>query len=196
MRKKTKYMNTDILSIMKGIVDRSVRYYQSDFDIDTELIKEAALKKERTERIFVWLCRKCGTWILKEKNIFIKGTRENNTFCFYAEQTSDNILAFVVEVTVLDGNTVTGNLYALDYKLYYEHVKKAAVQAGSIIITYENGQRTIPHEQHFGAYPDYELGAFVSYKFIPQSPEQLEMVLANEKRSREHFKEVIPAESR
>lgn len=194
MRKGTKFINTDILKVMKGIVDSHVKYYQSDFSIDIELIKEAASKKERTERIFVWLCRESGTWLLKEKNIFINGTRENNTFRFYAEQTSDNILAFVVEVTALNGDTVTGNLYALDYKLYYEHVKKAAVPAGRIIITYERGQKIIPPAQHFGAYPDYELGAFVSYLFVPESQEQLEMVLLNEKRSRERFKEGIPAE--
>lgn len=194
MRKGTKFINTDILKVMKGIVDSHVKYYQSDFDIDTELIKEAALKKERTDRIFVWLCRESGTWLLKEKNVFINGTRENNTFRFYAEQTSDNILAFVVEVVGIDGDTITGNLYALDYKLYYEHVKKAAVQAGNIIITYERGQRTIPPSQHFGAYPDYELGAFVSYLFVPESQEQLKMVLHDEKRSRERFKKIILAE--
>lgn len=194
MRKGTKFINTDILKVMKGIVDSHVKYYQSDFDIDTELIKEAALKKERTDRIFVWLCRESGTWLLKEKNIFINGTRENNTFRFYAEQTSDNILAFAVEVVGIDGDTITGNLYALDYKLYYEHVKKAAVQTGNIIITYEHGQRTLPPSQHFGAYPDYELGAFVSYLFVPESQEQLKMVLHDEKWSRERFKKIILAE--
>lgn len=53
MRKGTKFINTDILKVMKGVVDSHVKYYQSDFDIDTELIKEAALKKERTDRGFI-----------------------------------------------------------------------------------------------------------------------------------------------
>ncbi len=135
------------------------------------------------------MCRECGTWLLKEKDVFIQGTRENNTFCFYAEQTSDNILAFVVEVTALDGDTVIGNLYVLDYPEYYQHVKTAAVQAGNIIVAYEKGERILLPTAHFGAYPDYELGRFISYKFVPKSPEQLEMVLVNEKRTRNNFKE-------
>ena len=189
MRKGTKFINTDILKVMKGIVDSHVKHYQSDFVYDVQTIKEAALKKERTERIFVWMCRQSGTWLLKEKNVFIKGTRENNTFCFYAEQTSDNILAFVVEVTALDGDTVTGNLYALAYPEYYDHIKKVAVPAKSIAITYETGKRIISASEHFHTMPDKELGKFVSFQFIPESAEQLECVLIDEKRTRNKFKE-------
>lgn len=196
MRKGTKFINIDILKVMKGIVDSHVKYYQSDFSIDTELIKEAALKKERTDRIFVWLCRESGTWLLKEKNVFINGTRENNTFRFYAEQTRDAILCFVVEVAALDSGKAMGNIYCLSYPDYYKHVSASAVPAGSVIINYKHGQKIIPPAQHFGAYPDYELGAFVSYLFVPKSQEQLKTVLHDEKRSRERFKEVIPAESR
>ena len=189
MRKGTKYMNTDILKAMQTIVDGHVKYYQSDFEHDIVTLKEAAVKAERTDRIFIWLCRPCGTWLLREKDVFIQGTHENSVFTYYAEQTRDSILAFVVEVVGADGDTVKGNIYALDYRKHYQHVCRAAVSAGSVTITYEHGQRTAPPTQHFGAYPDYELGAFVSYKFVPESPEQLEMVLTDEKRTRNRFKE-------
>ena len=168
MRKGTKYMNTDILKAMQTIVDGHVKYYQSDFEHDIVTLKEAAVKAERTDRIFIWLCRPCGTWLLREKDVFIQGTHENSVFTYYAEQTRDSILAFVVEVVGADGDTVKGNIYALDYRKHYQHVCRAAVSAGSVTITYEHGQRTIPPTQHFGAYPDYELGAFVSYKFVPE----------------------------
>lgn len=189
MRKGTKFMNIDILEAMKGIVDSHVKYYQSDFDYDVQTLRETALKPERTQRAFIWLCRECGTWLLDERDIFVKESHSYSVFTYYAEQTRDKILAYIVEVLNLNGDTVKGNIFCLSYADYYKHVCKTAVQAGSIIITYENGQRTIPPEQHFGAYPDYELGAFVSYKFVPKSPEQLEMVLLNEKRTRNKFKE-------
>ncbi len=189
MRKGTKYMNTDILKAMQTIVDGHVKYYQSDFGYDIETLKEAALKKERAERIFIWMCRTHGTWLLRERDVYIKESHENSVFTYYAEQTRDSILAFVVEVVGADGDAVKGNIYALDYRKHYQHVCRAAVSAGSVTITYEHGQRTIPPTQHFGAYPDYELGAFVSYKFVPESPEQLEMVLTDEKRTRNRFKE-------
>lgn len=189
MKTGTKALNTDVLKVMQNIVSSHVEHYQSDFELDIEAIKEATGKKERTERIFVWLCRPCGTWLLREKDVFIKGTREYNTFCFYAEQTRDDVLCYVIEANSLDSDTVRGNFYAFDYETYFEHVKTTAVQAESVILQYEHGKRTIPPTQHFGSYPDYELGEFVSYKFVPESAEQLEMVLINEKRIRERFKE-------
>lgn len=189
MKNRTKFVNVDILSVMKGIADTHVRHYQSDFDIDAESLKEAALKPERSDRIFVWLCRECGTWLLTEKNLFIRGTHENNTFCFYAEQKYKDILCYVVEAKSLDRDTVMGNLYSLEYSKYYKNVQTAAVQAGNIVLHYERGQRTIQPSEHFNVLPDSKLGKFVSFEFQPKSQEQLEMVLMNEKRSRERFKE-------
>ena len=189
MKNRAKFVNIDILSVMKGIADTHVRHYQSDFDIDAESLKEAALKPERADRIFVWLCRECGTWLLTEKNLFIRGTHENNTFCFYAEQKYKDILCYVVEAKSLDRDTVMGNLYSLDYSEHYKHVQTAAVQAGNIVLHYERGQRTIQPSEHFNALPDSKLGKFVSFEFQPKSQEQLEIVLMNEKRSRERFKE-------
>lgn len=189
MKTGTKALHTDILKVMQGIVNNHVEHYHSDFELDIEALKEAAWKKERTERIFVWLCRPCGTSLLREKDVFIKGTRENNAFCFYKEQTRDAIQCYVIEANSLDGDTVRGNFYAFDYPEYYQHVKAAAVPAGGIVVNYEKGRRTLPPSAHFESYPDDELGKFVSYKFVPESVEQLETVLINEKRIRERFKE-------
>ncbi len=189
MKDKTKYMDIDILSVMKSIVNSCVRYYQSDFDIDARSIKESAAKPERTDKIFVWLCRESGTWLLKEKNVFIQGTNENYILRFYKEQTRDIIRAFIVEVATFDigTDTVAGNIYAVDYKEYYEHVKGAAVPASNITITYEWGRRIIPASAHFSSIPDKEFGQFVSYQFLPESSDQLECVLINEKRKRDKF---------
>lgn len=189
MRKGTKFLNIDILKVMQTIVDSHVKHYQSDFAYDIKTLKDAALKKERAERIFVWMCRTSGTWLLAQENLFIQGTHENSVFTYYAEQTHDSILAFVVEVVGADGDAVTGNLYALDYKNYYARVKYVAVPAQSISITYEHGKRIIPASEHFTTLPDKELGKFVSFQFIPQSQEQLECVLIDEKRTRNKFKE-------
>lgn len=189
MKTGTKAINTDILKVMKMIVDSHLEHYQSDFELDIETLKEAVTKPERTDRIFVWLCRQQGTWLLREKDVFIQETRENNTLCFYKEQTRENVICFVIEANSLENDIVRGNLYAFNYPEYYQHVKSAAVSAGNIVVDYEKGRRILPPTAHFGAYPDYELGKFVSFKVIPESAEQLEAVLLNEKKRREGMKE-------
>lgn len=80
------------------------------------------------------------TWCLRERDTFIKDTREHNTFCFYAEQTMDNILAYAVELTGIEKGRVTGNLYELDYQKHYEHVK-VSVDHGDTKMIYENGRK-------------------------------------------------------
>jgi len=64
------------------------------------------------------------------------------TFCFYAEQTRDKILSYAVELTGIEKGRVTGNLYELDYKKHYEHVKNVSVPTGDTKLIYENGERT------------------------------------------------------
>ncbi len=196
MKNKTKYADVNLINVMEQIVNGHTTHYKSDFEYDIKTLREAATKAERSERTFVWLCRECGTWILNEKNVFIQESHEYSVFTYYAEQTRDTVLSFVVEVTGVDGGTVKGNIYAHDYPAYYQHVKKSAVSAGNIIVAYEKGERILPPTAHFGAYPDCELGKFVSYQFVPESQEQLEMVLYSERQNRECFKEVIAAESR
>lgn len=197
MKDKTKMLDVNLLEVMAEIVEKHTEHYKSDFyDCDTHMLREAALKPERVERLYIWLCRPGGTWLLRERDVFIQGTRENSTFCFYREQTKDDIWCYLIETGSLDGDAVIGDIYSLDYPDCYQRVKAAAVPAGNIIVAYEKGKRILPPTAHFGAYPDYELGKFVSYQFVPESQEQLEMVLRNERQSRERFKEVITAESK
>ena len=49
MKAGTKALNTDIVKVMQGIVNSHVEHYQSDFELDIEVLKEAA-EKPGTDR--------------------------------------------------------------------------------------------------------------------------------------------------
>lgn len=172
---------------MQRIVDSHTKHYKTDFAYDVEILKEAVLKPALEDRTFIWLCRECGTWLLRERDVFIHGTRENNTFRFYAEQTADVILSYAVEANTTDGSTICGNIYGFDYRDYYDRVKTSAVPAGSVVLSYELGQRIQPPSAHFCIYPDEEFGKFKHYEFMPESLEHLETVLKKEKLFRSHY---------
>lgn len=99
IKSRIKFSNVDILSFMGNVVQKHTKHYQSDFETDRKILTEAADRQEQQDKTFIWLCRTAGTWLLLERNTFLKDTREFNTFSFYAEQTSDLILAYVVEIT-------------------------------------------------------------------------------------------------
>ena len=183
-----KFEGVDLLSIMGSIVDIHVEHYRCDFDLDRKILTEAAGKKDRSEHTYLWLCRTCGTWLLSERNVFIRDTREYNTFNFYAEQASKGVIAYAVEVTGIEGDTVIGNLYTLDYLMYYKYVSSAAVKAGSVLFVYENGQRVKPADTHIYGYDDADYGKFQYFEFQPEDTDSLKWLLSGEHSRRKAFK--------
>lgn len=126
-----------------------------------------------------------GTWLLDERNTFLRATRENNTFRFYPEQTREPIIVFAVEVTGLDGDTVVGNLYLLDYQSHYRHVL-AESQEASAVMRYEEGTRIIPAEK-ITLYDDVEFGKLLDWDYLAKSENELSMLLWKERQHRASF---------
>lgn len=183
-----KFEGIELLSVMGSIVGVHTEHYRSDFDIDRKILTEAAGRHDRTERTYLWLCRTMGTWLLSERDVFIRNTREYNTFSFYAEQASEGVIAYAVEVTGMDGNAVIGNLYTLDYLLQYRYVVSSAVNPGSVLFVYENGQRVKSVDTPIYGYDDTDFGKFQYFEFQPESSSSLSWLLSDERRKRNDFK--------
>ena len=176
-----KFENVDILKSLKAIMQTHTEHFQSDFDIDVKVLKQAAKSPNPEDKKYLWLCRPAGTWCLRERDTFIKDTREHNTFCFYAEQTRDKILAYAVELTGIEKGRVTGNLYELDYQKHYKHVKDASVTPGDTKLIYEKGERTQEAGKRITGDADPNLGKFVNFEEQPKNPAALHGVLLEEK---------------
>lgn len=189
IKNRTKFSNVDILSFMGNVVQKHTKHYQSDFEIDREMLTEAADRQEQQDKTFIWLCRTAGTWLLLERNTLLKDTREFNTFSFYAEQTSDPILAFVVEVIGGAQGSVIGNIYALDYMAHYKHIQTASLKSETVVMQYEHGYRTQSADDRISGYPDMKYGKLLSIRFQPHSEEELTMLLWKEQQERRNFKE-------
>lgn len=182
-----KFENVDILKSLKAIMQTHTEHFQSGFDIDVKVLKQAAKSPNPEDKKYLWLCRPAGTWCLRERDTFIKDTREHNTFCFYAEQTRDKILAYAVELTGIEKGRVTGNLYELDYQKHYKHVKDASVVLGDTKLIYENGERTQEAGKRITGDADPNLGKFLNFEEQPKYPAALRGILWNEKYNQHHF---------
>lgn len=177
---KTRFSNVDILSFMAQVVEKHTKHYQSDLEIDKDILKGAAGKQEQQDKTYIWLCRTAGTWLLLERNVFLKDTREFNTFSFYAEQTSDLILAYVIEITSGAQGSVMGNIYVLDYPEHYEHVQMVSLKAETVVMQYERGCRVQRADERIDGHPDAEYGNLVSVQYKPHSEYQLTELLWRE----------------
>ncbi len=185
-----KLVNVSVLDVMRSIVNRHTKFFQNDFDYDVERIRAAALKASQKNICFVWLCRECGTWLLRERDLFIRETGDYNILMYYEWQKADKILAFAAEINAVNGSRVMGNIYSLDFEKYCKHVQEAAVPAGSIVLCYENGRRIKMPSEHFSASPDKEFGKFENFEFQPESEEGLRILLREERQDRQQFQEV------
>ena len=137
------------------------------------------------DKTLLWMSRPSGTYCFRERDVFLKDTRQHNTWRFYGEQTRDKILAYAVELTDTKEDTIRGNLYELDYQQHFRHVIDAALPVSVSRLFYEHGSRDIPAEQYFDGSPDRALGSFLHYEFQPRDPAVLQEALQQEQRGRE-----------
>ena len=185
MGKLSKFEDADVFTALEAVMKQNTGFYQSDFEIDKQIIAEAAAKPGREDRTLLWLCRPSGTHCFRERDVFLKETRGHNTWRFYKEQTRDRILAYAVELTGRERGKIRGNLYELDYAQHYERVKDMSLPADTVKLVYERGERHIPAGQYFTGSPDPQLGKFEHFEAVPNDPDALQSLLSGERQSRD-----------
>ena len=99
MPEQSKFENMDLFASLEAIMKQNTGFYQSDFDIDREIIAKTAASASKEDKTLLWFCRPSGTHCFRERDVFLKDTAPHNTWRFYMEQTSDRILAYAIELT-------------------------------------------------------------------------------------------------
>lgn len=180
-----KFENVDVIAALGEIMRQNTAFYQSDFDIDKGIIQRAAASDQTVDKTLLWMSRPSGTYCFRERDVFLKDTRQHNIWRFYGEQTSDKILAYAVELTGTKDDTIWGNLYELDYQQHFRHVIDAALPVSVNRLFYERGSRDIPANRFFDGSPDRVLGDFLRYEAQPCDSAVLQEALQQEQHSRE-----------
>ena len=124
-----RFENVDVLAALEQLMRQNTAFYQSDFEIDKEIIGRAAASDKAEDKTLLWMSRPSGTHCFRESDVYLQGTRQHNTWKFYGEQTRDRVLAYAVELTGKVQGVIRGNLYELDYPQHFRHV---AAEAGEI----------------------------------------------------------------
>ena len=184
MGKLSKFENVDVIASLEAIMKQNTAFYQSDFEIDKRILREAASRPAAEEKRLLWFSRPSGTCCFRERDVFLKDTRQHNTWRFYGEQTRDKILAYAVELTGKENGIIKGNLYELDYPQHFREVVEKSLPADNYTLLYEHGERVQPAGMYFDGNPDPQLGKFERFEAQPNDPEALRGVLMEEQRSR------------
>ena len=187
MGKLSKFENVDVIASLEAIMKQNTAFYQSDFEIDKRILREAASRPAAEEKRLLWFSRPSGTCCFRERDVFLKDTRQHNTWLFYGEQTRDKILAYAVELTGKENGIIKGNLYELDYPQHFREVVEKSLPADNYTLLYEHGERVQPAGMYFDGNPDPQFGKFERFEAIPNDPDALKWLLREEHRNREQL---------
>lgn len=182
--KLQKFENVDVVASLEAIMKQNTAFYQSDFDIDKQILRKAAVSLIPEDKRLLWFSRPSGTCCFRERDVFLKDTRQHNTWRFYGEQTHDTILAYAVELTGTEQGKIKGNLYELDYPQHFREVIEKSISADNYTLLYEHGELTKPAGQYFDGNTDPQLGKFIRFEAQPNDPEALKSLLGEQKKKR------------
>lgn len=182
--KLQKFENVDVVASLEAIMKQNTAFYQSDFDIDKQILQKAAVSPIPEGKRLLWFSRPSGTCCFRERDVFLKDTRQHNTWQFYGEQTHDTILAYAVELTGTEQGKIKGNLYELDYPQHFREVIEKSISADNYTLLYEHGELTKPAGQYFDGNTDPQLGKFIRFEAQPNDPEALKSLLGEQKKKR------------
>ena len=84
------------------------------------------------------MSRPCGTYTLREREVYLDGSHENKVWRFYQEQTNDPVLAYAISLKEVRDGKIFGNLYPLNYREHVERMKKLTCPIGNVAVAFED----------------------------------------------------------
>jgi len=184
-----KFEGVDILDALGQIMELHTQHYKSDFDMDKELIQKLALSATPEDKKLLWMSRPCGTYTLRERDIYLEGTHEHNTWKFYYEQTKDPILAYALSLDGVQDGKVTGTIYPLDYASHVEHIKQLTCPIAKVTVAFEDGfVTTMPYQERRRQMNELmpKHGTPRSMFYAPESERELAVILKRERFKRDY----------
>ena len=189
---KKKHTNVDIIAELQKLVDSHVDSYKEDFDIDKRIIRCAAESKEPEDKVLMWFCRPHGTHCLRENQVFIQGTRDHNTYRFYAEQTRDECIARVIVPKEVRKGKVYGDVFEVNYREQAASVAQNSVAPDHDRLTFADGYMLdAPCRSSFDAAMALvgEHGSVKTHRTLPKDADALAEVLTKQKSRRDRLPE-------
>jgi hypothetical protein len=184
-----KFMGVDLIQSLEAILHQNTGFYQSDFEIDKQILAMAASEPEDRDKTLLWLSRPYGTHCLKEYEVFLKGSAAYDVWQFFGNRDHYGILAYAAEITHNDGKKILGNLYELDFGQHSKHVEEKALPMDYVRVVYEHGSRKQPVIKTVSREDDLLFGKYLYSEYMTNESDAHRYILCEEKQNRDRFKQ-------
>ena len=184
-----KFMDVDLIQSLKAVLQQNTGFYQSDFEIDRQILARAASEPEGRDKTFLWLSRPCGTHCLREREVFLKGSPTYGVWQFFGNRNHNGVLAYAAEITHNEGDKILGNLYELDFGQHSRHVEDKALPMDYVRVVYEHGSRKQPVTKTVSSEEDLLFGKYLYSEYQTNESDAHRHILREEKQDRDRFKQ-------
>lgn len=184
-----RFEGVDILDSLEQIMELHTQHYKDDFDLDKELIPKLAVSGKPEDRRLLWLSRPCGTYTLREWEVYLEGSHANKVWKFYHEQTKDPVLAYALSIKDVRDGKVVGNIYPLNYAEHVEHIKLLTCPIGNVAVAFEDGTNIIiPYQDRRRLMNELMPlhGSPKSMTELPENERELAIILKRERLKRSY----------
>ena len=174
----------DIIPFLAGIVEENTQHYQSDLAYDEKRLQAAMLEISQEDRTFLWMSRPCGTLCVPEREAFIKESTAHIAWTHY-DYDAEHIKAYRVIVEPgREGASVLGQVKPLRYGEQVERVKRNAVHAEMVELTFADGtELELPYAAYSGHFHSLinDHGRIERIHYKPGNELELDCVLQKER---------------
>lgn len=130
------------------------------------------------------MSRHCGTWCLREREVFLRGTGAFSTWTYYEEDAA-SIQAYRVVITSRREGTVLGDVFPLNYAEHVRRVKENALPVQFVTVSFEDGNIITMEHSAYCRDKDTLLarhGRMIEINYFPESEAELTRILMLEHR--------------
>lgn len=179
-----------LIPYLEQIVTRTTQYYQNDFLIDCQRLRDAVSLSNMEDRIFYWMARPNGTWLVPEREAFFRDSGGYTIWTHYADAPTE-IKACRVAVTGQKNGEVTGSVQPFNYAEQVKRIMRAAIPAVAVEVQFYSGEKIEVTPDYLRSHQEqifWDYGAMSHIRYLPESEAQLVQLIAMEHRYQKGWK--------
>lgn len=174
----------ELIPFLARVMEGNTKSYRSDFSFDVETLTKSVRENNMEDRVFYWMSRPAGTWCVKEREVFLRGTSAYSIWTYYAD-VPKGIKAYRITVTGQSKGRVIGRVIPLDYPEQVRRVQSHALPAAAMTIKYESGHTiTVPCQERpqniSTILPGH--GGILHIRYAPENEAELAHIIMEEHR--------------
>lgn len=184
-----RFEDVELLGALSRIVDLHTQHYKEDFDLDKELISKLAVSDRSEDKQLLWMSRPCGTYTLREREVYLDGSHENKVWRFTRNRQMIPFLAYAISLKMSQGRKNIWQSLPLNYREHVERMKKLTCPIGNVAVAFADGNViTIPYQERrqFMNRLMPEHGAHKTMTYLPENEPELMIILKRERLKRSY----------